>query len=163
MSLLYGYDNVAVSTEHSDGGTVKTFTTSVVFTKYGNRRFVKVFDTGILLMGIVTVSARRTSPVHSGMVYYSFCSPYGTTKIRKIYSYNGNYFAILNKDDDDKVLNVRNLYTVPNACSVMVELGQHSRAAKATGPPGPVKLNITLHYTEFPSVNYNSSSSTLAR
>ena len=147
MSLIYGYDNNKACS--CSGSNIKTFKTSITFTKYNNRNIVKVFDTGIILMRVVTTSG-RVSPAHAGQVYYIFCSVDGKTLVRKIYSYNGNYFNILNKDTDDKVINVRDIYTVPNA-----------------EPPGPVKLNITLFYMEFPAFNYNvvsggSGGSTLA-
>ena len=112
-----------------------------------------MFNKGIILLGVVTVSG-RASPVHAGQVYYKFYSPNGSTLVRKIYSYGGNFFEILNKDMDDKVINLRDVYTVPNACSITAELATYSRAAKE--PPGPVKLNITLFYTEFPAFNYNA-------
>ena len=166
MSLIYGYDNNKACS--CSGSNIKTFKTSITFTKYNNRNIVKVFDTGIILMRVVTTSG-RVSPAHAGQVYYKFCSVDGKTLVRKIYSYNGNYFNILNKDTDDKVINVRDIYTVPNVCSITVELATHSRAGRAANaePPGPVKLNITLFYMEFPAFNYNvvsggSGGSTLA-
>ena len=164
MSLIYGYDNNKACS--CSGSNIKTFKTSITFTKYNNRNIVKVFNTGIILMGVVTTSG-RVSPAHAGQVYYIFCSVDGKTLVRKIYSYNGNYFNILNKDTDDKVINVRDIYTVPNVCSITAELATYSRAGRvAKEPPGPVKLNISLFYTEFPAFNYNdvsgSGGSTLA-
>ena len=153
MSLIYGWDDSDNDEACTNGNTGSTIKTSITFTKYNNRRIVKVFDKGIILGSIVTISG-RVSPAHAGQVYYNFCSVDGKTKVRKISSYSGNYFEILNKDMDDKVINLRDIYTVPNACSITAELATHSRAAKE--PPGPVKLNITLFYTEFPAFNYTT-------
>ena len=166
MSLIYGYSNNNNPRPSEVTGNVKSFKTSITFTKYNTRKVVKVFDKGIILMGVVTVSG-RASPVHSGQVYYKFYNPDGSILVRKIYSYDGDYFEILNKDMDDKVINLRDIYTVPNACSITVELATYSRSGKPTeqdrnskatlAPSCPVKLNITLFYTEFPAFNYNAS------
>ena len=166
MSLIYGWDDSDNDEACTNGNTGSTIKTSITFTKYNNRRIVKVFDKGIILGSIVTISG-RVSPAHAGQVYYNFCSVDGKTKVRKISSYSGNYFEILNKDMDDKVINLRDVYTVPNACSITVELATYSRSGKPTeqdrnskatlAPPSPVKLNITLFYTEFPAFNYNAS------
>ena len=173
MSLIYGYSDNNNPRPSEVTGNVKSFKTSITFTKYNTRKVVKVFDKGIILMGVVTVSG-RASPVHSGQVYYKFYNPDGSTLVRKIYSYDGNYFEILNKEMDDKVINLRDIYTVPNACCITVELATYSRIGKPTGeqqdrkgkavlaPPGPVKLNIALFYTEFPAFNYNGSGSVFA-
>ena len=116
-------------------------------------------------MGIVTVSAKRTSPVHSGLVYYKFYNTSGTKKLEDIRSYDGNYFDILNKDKDDKVTTLKMIYTIPKECSIMAELSQYARGVGGEGAgrgkaaqgnrPTVVSLNVTVIYTEFPSINYN--------
>ena len=117
MSLLYGYDD-------ENNGNIKTYTTSVVFTKYNKRKFIKVFNTGIVLLGIITASAKTDT----GIVYYDFRSPDGSVQLAEIQNLN-KYSA-------------HNVYTVPKACSI-TKLS--ARSGSNTEPPSPVKLK-TIQY-----------------
>ena len=128
---------------------------------------LKVFNSGVILLGIVTVSAKRISPVHSGLIYYKFYNASGTKKLEDIRSDDGNYFHILNKNKDDKVTTLKMIYTIPKECSIMAEISQHARGIGGSGGEQPghgkaahnrptvVSLNVTVIYTEFPSINYN--------
>ena len=150
----------------NEENTVKRFNTTITFSKFGDRETVKVFNSGVILLGIVTVSTKRVSPVHSGLVYYKFYNASGTKKLEDIRSYDGNYFQILNKDKDDMCTTLKMIYTIPKECSIMAELSQHARgpggegagrgkAAQTGNRPTVVSLDVTVIYTEFPSINYN--------
>ena len=119
-------------------------------------------------MGIVTVSTKRVSPVHDGLVYYKFYNASGTTKLEDIRSYDGNYSQILNKDKNDSYSSLKMIYTIPKECSIMAELSKYARggggsegsgkgkAAQIGNRPTVVNLDVTVIYTKFPSINYNS-------
>ena len=156
----------------NEENTVKRFNhTTITFSKFGDRETVKVFNSGVILLGIVTVSAKRISPVHSGLVYYKFYNASGTKKLEDIRSHDGNYFQILNKDmNDNTCISLKTPYIIPKDCSIMAEIAQHTRGlgglggeqsgrgkAAPTGSSRPtvVSLNVTVIYTEFPSINYN--------
>ena len=151
----------------NEENTVKRLTTTITFSKFGDRETVKVFNSGVILLGIVTVSAKRTSPIHSGLIYYKLYNASGTKTLEEIRSYDGNYFDILNKDKDDKITTLKMMYTIPKECSIMAELSQYARglgggegagrgkAAQTGNRPTVVSLNVTVIYTEFPSINYN--------
>ena len=52
MSLIYGYS------DDLDSGVIKTYDTRIAFTNYNNRKIVKVFDTGIVLLGLIGRSTK---------------------------------------------------------------------------------------------------------
>ena len=58
MSLIYGYSGV-----DNANNTVREFTTTVTFTNYNYQKFVKVFDRGIVLLGIITSQNKATHVV----------------------------------------------------------------------------------------------------
>ena len=58
MSLLYGYNNNTVKLEKP---MIKTFETDITISEYGSPKTVKEFNSGIVLLGIVTKGSRSVS------------------------------------------------------------------------------------------------------
>ena len=131
---------------------IQTFTASMEFNQYNERKIVKAFKNGIVLLGIVTISSKDYP--HTGMVYYDFCDPTGKIQMEEIRSRHGDY-VILNEDSDDKILNIQDVYTAPKPCSITIKLAAKNNNLNAK-PSKPVKLNITLQYIEFPPHDYGS-------
>ena len=146
MSLLTGfYEPLG---DHP--GMLKTMTKKITFKNYNVKNTVKVFNTGIILMGITTTTASTDVSVrHMGLVYYDIYNPSVTNKISDIRTSGGNHFTILNNDNNDTALCLKSVYNVPIPCSITVRLGigsQRGGKPKKYTPTNSVTLNITLYY-----------------
>ena len=137
MSLIYGYsDGNDTDDTVEDVGSVKSFTTTVTFTNYDYRKFVKVFDRGIVLLKITT-SQNKALPPHAGNVYYNFCNLDGSVQVKSI--------NVLKNNSGDKVLDA---YTSLDACSITAKLISKDKEIKLMKN---VKTSITLRYIELPA------------
>ena len=133
MSLIYGYNEYTVNCE----GDVKSFTTTVTFTNYDFRKFVKVFDRGIVLLNISTTSQNKD---HTGNVFYNFCNLDGSVQVKRI--------DVLKNSSGDKVLNA---YTSLDAGSITAKLVSKAKGVKLMDD---VRISVTLRYIELPiSIN----------
>ena len=142
MSLIYGYNDTV-----EDVGSVKSFTTTVTFTNYNYRKFVKVFDRGIVLLKIIT-SQNKPLAGNEYSVYYNFCSVDGSVQVKPI--------DVLKNNSGDKVLNA---YTSLNACSITAKLVSKDKGGPRSQLTKDVKTNITLKYIELPaSINESNIS-----
>ena len=75
MSLLYGYnDDKSVKLEKP---MIKTFETDITISEYGSPKTVKEFNSGIVLLGIVTKGSRAVSSKDL-KVNYDFYDAMGT-------------------------------------------------------------------------------------
>ena len=141
MSLIYGYGNDCKKKY------VKSFTTSITFTNYDYRKFVKVFDRGIVLLNITTTCGsscgppqNKASPPHAGNVFYDFCNLDGSVQVKSI--------DVLRNSSGDKVLDA---YTSLNAGSITAKLVSKAKGVKLMNN---VKISVTLKYIELPiSIN----------
>ena len=143
------------SADRCDGsGNIQTFTTTMEFDQYGKQRIVKTFRTGIVLLGIVTKAIKdSTGYHHTGMAYYAFYDVTGSVHMAEIRSRQGNY-DVINKDSDERVLNIQDVYTCLKRCTIAINLLGKDKASK---PAKPVKRNITIQYIELsPNVVGNS-------
>ena len=100
---MYGWDNNDTILNNDDD-TIKTYDTNITFTKFNDHKIVKVFDKGIVLLGVSTREF-KTTPAHAGQVYYNFCSVDGTTKIDKILRTHSKH-TILDKYSNSAVLSM---------------------------------------------------------
>ena len=178
MSLLYGYDiedskeetknaiaKLTQDVEFNSASTVKTLTKTIKFSKYNFHETVKVFNSGTLLLGIVTASVPTEE--HYGLVYYDIFSPDGLIHVGDIRTQRGNYFNILNKNSNDERLTLRSVYTIPKPCSIKAKLavgsmrGSDTKGAgssKGGGAPSTaVNLNITLYYMKVEDSDYGTT------
>ena len=135
MSLIYGYGN------DCNEKSVKSFTTSITFTNYDYRKFVKVFDRGIVLLNITT-SQNKASPPHAGNVFYSFCNLDGSVSVKSI--------DVLRNSSGDKVLNA---YTSLDAGSITAKLVSKAKGVKLMDN---AEISVTLKYIELP-ISMNES------
>ena len=177
MSLLYGYDiedskeetknaitKLTQDVELNSVSTVKTLTKTIKFVSYNSYETVKVFDSGTLLLGIVTASVPTEE--HYGLVYYDIFSPDGLIHVGDIRTQRGNYFNILNKNSNDERLTLRSVYTIPKPCSIKAKLAVGSMrgldlngdgsSRRLRAPPIIVNLNITLYYMEVKDSDYGT-------
>ena len=150
MSLLTGFHEDNFSSKDQPG-MLKTLTKKITFKNFNVKNTVKVFDSGIILMGITTTTASSDVSVrHTGLVYYDIYNPTTTKKISDIRTSDGNHFTILNNSNKDTVNLLKSVYNVPIPCSITVRLGIGSQRVgrpKYT-PANSVTLNITLYYVD---------------
>lgn len=139
--------------DDDDDGTIKTYDTSVTFTKYNDHKIIKVFDKGIVLLGVITRINNSITP-YAGKVYYDFSSVNGSIQMEEIRGEYGDYVA-LNKYSNDAVLNIKNIHTVPKPCSITTRLPPPNNIPNVK-PSKPIKIHITIQYIEFPTRNYGS-------
>ena len=147
MSLIYGYDN------NNSDGVIRTYDTRMTFTNYNDRKIVKVFNKGIVLLGIIGRSAQAVQP-YAGILSYKFCSISGNNEIYEIRGKNFDYVA-LNEYSSDMVLSIKDIFTVPKACSITLELPPPNNNPSVK-PLNPININITIQYIEFSSRDYGS-------
>ena len=147
MSLIYGYD------DNNSDGVIKTYDTRMTFTKYNNRKIIKVFNKGIVLLGLIGRSAKAVQP-YTGKLYYKFCSVSGNTQMYEIQGKDFDYVA-LNEYSSDMVLSIKDIFTVPKACSITLELPAPNNNPTVK-PSRPIDINITIQYIDFSTRNYGS-------
>ena len=145
MSLIFGYD------EGRDSGVIKTYDTRITFTNYNNRKIVKVFDTGIVLLGLIGRSIKKTQP-YTGRLHYKFCSVNGSIEIDEIRGKDFDYVA-LNKYSSDMVLSIKDIFTAPKACSITLELPPPN-SNPGLKPSNPIDIDVTIQYIKFSTRSY---------
>ena len=137
MSLLYGYN---------DGGSVKlekpmikTFETDITISEYGSPKTVKEFNSGIVLLGIVTKGGRGISK--GVKVNYDFYDAAGNKHISTIH---GSGYKLIK--DVTHITNIPSCHTclVPSSISINL-MGE---TIKETKPSKPIKLTILIQYIE---------------
>ena len=147
MSLIFGYD------DGRDSGVIKTYDTKITFTNYNNRKIIKVFDTGIVLLGLIGRSTKAVQP-YTGRLHYKFCSVNGSIEIDEIRGKDFDYVA-LNKYSSDMVLSIKDIFTVPKAYSITLELPPPNNNP-GVKPTKPIDIDVTVQYIEFSTRNYGS-------
>ena len=146
MSLIYGYDN------NNSDGVIRTYDTRMTFTNYNDRKIVKVFNKGIVLLGIISCRSAQAVQPYAGILSYKFCSIRGNTEIDEFRGKNFDYVA-LNEYSSDMVLSIKDIFTVPKACSITLELPppNNNPSVKPLNP-----ISITIQYIEFSTRDYGS-------
>ena len=138
MSLLYGYND--------DGGSVKlekpmikTFETDITISEYGSPKTVKEFNTGIVLLGIVTKGSRSISK--EVKVNYDFYDALGNKHISTIH---GSGYKLIK--DVTHITNIPSCHTCLVSSSISINL--MGETIKQTKPSKPIKLTILIQYIE---------------
>ena len=75
---------------------------------------------------------------------------YNDRKIIKDFDY-----VALNEYSSDMVLSIKDIFTVPKACSITLELPPPNNNPTVK-PSKPIDINITIQYIEFSTRNYGS-------
>ena len=138
MSLLYGYN---------DGGSVKfkkpiikTFETDITISEYGSPKTVKEFNSGIVLLGIVTRGGRSISSKDI-KVNYDF---YDVTGNKHISTIHGSEYKLIK--DITHITNIPSCHTCLDPSSISINL--MGETIKETKPSKPIKLTILIQYIE---------------
>ena len=139
MSLLYGYND--------DGGSVKlekpmikTFETDITISEYGSPKTVKEFNSGIVLLGIVTKGSRAVSSKDL-KVNYDFYDAMGNKHISTIH---GSGYKFIK--DVTHITNIPSCHTCLVSSSISINL--MGETIKQTKPSKPIKLTILIQYIE---------------
>ena len=137
MSLLYGYnDDKSVKLEKP---LIKTFETDITISEYGSPKTVKEFNSGIVLLGIVTKGGRGISK--GVKVNYDFYDAMGNKHISTIH---GSGYKLIK--DVTHITNIPSCHTCLVSSSISINL--MGETIKETKPSKPIKLTILIQYIE---------------
>ena len=136
MSLLYGYNDESVKLEKP---MIKTFETDITISEYGSPKTVKEFNSGIVLLGIVTKGGRGISK--GVKVNYDFYDTMGNKHISTIH---GSGYKLIK--DVTHITNIPSCHTCLVSSSISINL--MGETIKETKPSKPIKLTILIQYIE---------------
>ena len=134
MSLLYGYNYDSVKLEKP---IIKTFETDITISEYGSPKTVKEFNSGIVLLGIVTKGGRGISK--GVKVNYDFYNVMGNKHITTIH---GSGYKLIK--DVTHITNIPSCHTCLVSSSISINL--MGETIKQTKPSKPIKLTILIQY-----------------
>ena len=117
---------------------IKTFTTKIEISNYGNPKTLKTFKKGIVLLGIVT----KGSSNNEFGINYDFYDITGNKHIAVIQG--RQKYKILK--DSDSVSNIQDVYTNLKPCSISINL--MGKDTKSNKPNKPIKLEVIIQYIE---------------
>ena len=116
---------------------IKTFTTKIEISNYGDPKTIKTFKKGIVLLGIVTKSDTSNFSIN-----YDFYDITGNKHIAVIQG--RQKYKILT--DSDSVSNIQDVYTNLRPCSISINL--MGKDTKSNKPNKPIKLEVIIQYIE---------------
>ena len=144
MSLLYGYnDDKSVKLEKP---MIKTFETDITISEYGSPKTLKEFNSGIVLLGIVTKGGRGISK--GVKVNYDFYNAMGNKHISTIH---GSGYKLIK--DVTHITNIPSCHTCLIPSSISINL--MGETIKETKPSKPIKLTILIQYIELSYCEYH--------
>ena len=117
---------------------IKTFTTKIEITHYGDPRTIKTFKKGIVLLGIVT----KGNPNNEFGINYDF---YDITGNKHVAVIQGRQKYKILKDSDD-VSNIQDVHTNLRPSSISINL--MGKDTKTNKPSKPIELEIIIQYIE---------------
>ena len=120
---------------------IKTFTTKIEISSYGNPKTIMTFKKGIVLLGIVTKDHSNNS-ASKFSINYDFYNITGNKHIAVIQG--RQKYKILK--DEDLVSNIQDVYTNLKPCSISINL--MGKDTKSNKPSKPIKLKIIIQYIE---------------
>ena len=136
MSLLYGYNDKLVKFKKP---MIKTYETDITISGYGTPKTVKEFDSGIVLLGIVTKGGRSSKDLIV-KVNYDF---YDNTGNKHISTIHGSGYKLIK--DITHITNIPS-HTCLEPSSININL--MGETIKETKPSKPIKLTILIQYIE---------------
>ena len=137
MSLLYGYNDELAKFKKP---MIKTYETDITISGYGTPKTVKEFDSGIVLLGIVTRGGRSSKDLIV-KVNYDF---YDVTGNKHISTIHGSGYKLIK--NIGSITNIPSCHTCLDPSSISINL--MGETIKETKPSKPIKLTILIQYID---------------
>ena len=140
-SAAYRARKAGEAVKECNNNAIKTSTTKMVISNYGEPKTVKVFKKGIVLLGIVT-KANPGTDASKFSINYDF---YDITGDKHVAVIQGKQKYKILTDLDD-VSNIQDVHTNLRPSSISINL--MGKDTKSNKPSKPIDLEIIIQYVE---------------